>query len=66
MNELGILPYVVEMALNHSTGTALSRVYNSAQYLNEKTEAMQRWSDHVERIVSGANVIPFSLKEAIR
>ena len=64
MAEIGIAPHIVEAVVNHVSGSksGVAGVYNRATYLPEKTAALQRWADHVERIVSGehgANVVAF-------
>jgi integrase len=48
--ELGIAPHVVEAILNHVSGGAKrgpAGTYNRAQYLKERTRALQAWADHV-------------------
>jgi integrase len=49
-DELGIAPHVVEAVINHISGEAKKGVagtYNLAQYLRERTEALQAWADHI-------------------
>ena len=52
MNErLGIPPHIVEAVINHISGPAkrgVAGVYNRALYLNERREALCRWSDYVD------------------
>lgn len=38
----------IEMQLDHSTGTAVSRIYNRNDYLDERREMLQRWADWVD------------------
>jgi integrase len=48
--ELGIPPHVVEATVNHISGEAKRGVagrYNRAQYLKERTLALQAWADHL-------------------
>jgi integrase len=48
-DELGIAPHVVEAVINHVSGEArrgVAGVYNRAQYLKERTRALQAWADH--------------------
>jgi len=54
MAELGVLPHVIEAALNHVTGSrsAISRIYNRAPYADEMREALERWAEHVEAIAN--------------
>jgi hypothetical protein len=64
MNEIGVAPHVVEAVLNHVGGHkgGVAGVYNRAKYREEKRAALQRWADHVERVVAGegapAQVVP--------
>jgi integrase len=49
-DELGIAPHVVEAVINHISGEAKKGVagtYNRAQYLKERTAALQAWADHL-------------------
>jgi integrase len=50
MAELGILPHVIEAALNHVSGhkAGVAGVYNRARYSDEMRAALQKWADHVE------------------
>jgi hypothetical protein len=53
MNDIGVLPHIVEACLNHVSGAkaSVAGVYNKAKYNREKREALEKWADHVERIV---------------
>jgi hypothetical protein len=59
MNDLGILPHVVEAVLNHVSGTrgGVAGIYNRATYLREKTEALKLWADHLMAIIGDQNNI---------
>jgi integrase len=62
MCEIGIAPHIVEAIVNHVSGHkgGVAGVYNKAKYSQEKRTSLQRWADHVERVVSGqpaANVV---------
>jgi len=49
-DELGIAPHVVEAVINHVSGEAkrgVAGTYNRAQYLKERTLALQAWADHL-------------------
>jgi integrase len=54
----GILPHVVEAILGHVGGHqgGVAGTYNRAVYLDERRRALQRWSDHIEALVSGQPV----------
>ena len=56
MAEIGIAPHIVEAIVNHVSGHkgGVAGVYNRAKYSKEKRVALQRWADHVERLVSDA------------
>ena len=52
MAELGVMPHIVEVILNHRK-PGISAVYNHARYAGEVRQALLLWADHVEAIVSG-------------
>jgi hypothetical protein len=60
--DIGVSPHIIEAVLNHAGGhkRGVAGIYNRSTYLPEKTEALQRWADHVEQLVSGklAKVVP--------
>jgi integrase len=62
MADIGILPHVIEACLNHTSGAkaGVAGVYNVAAYDKEKADALIRWSEQIERIVTGqtAKVVP--------
>lgn len=53
MAELGIQPHVIEAVVNHVSGHkgGVAGIYNRATYADEKRNALQRWADHVTRMV---------------
>jgi integrase len=55
MNEIGVAPHVVEAVVNHVSGAKakVAGVYNRAAYRTEKTAALQRWADHLDRLTGG-------------
>lgn len=55
MASLGIPPHVVEAVENRVSGifSGVVGTYNRHDYLPEKREALQRWADHVAKIVAG-------------
>ncbi|MGY3690704.1 integrase [Bradyrhizobium sp. USDA 3240] len=56
MNELGVLPHIVEACVNHRSGVAkagVAGVYNLAEFLPERRAALERWAAHVAGLVSG-------------
>lgn len=54
MAELGVLPHIIEAILNHVSGHkgGVAGVYNRATYEDEMREALERWANHVDGIVS--------------
>jgi hypothetical protein len=60
-DQLDVLPHLVEALLNHIK-KGLEGVYNKAEYMKQKREALIRWGDHVEALVSAElpKVVPIS------
>jgi integrase len=58
---LGVQPHVIEAALNHKSGIirGVAGIYNRADYLAEKRQALDMWAARVEALVEGraANVV---------
>jgi integrase len=52
-DRLGVSPYIVEAVLNHVSGhkAGVAGVYNRAKYEAEMRAALQRWAEHVSKIV---------------
>jgi hypothetical protein len=57
MAEIGILPHVIEAALNHISGhkAGVAGVYNQARYDREVRAALEFWAEHVMAIVQNQN-----------
>jgi integrase len=55
MADLGILPHIIEVVLNHASGhkAGVAGVYNKSSYTNEVKEALKRWSNHIAEITGG-------------
>jgi integrase len=55
LQKLGIPLEVTEAVLNHTGGSrgGIVSVYQTHQYTIEKRDALQRWADHVEGLVTG-------------
>ncbi len=65
LNSLGVLPHVVEKILNH-TMQGVMAIYNRADYEVERTEAMQKWDDELDRILGQSaplNEVPGARQE---
>jgi hypothetical protein len=56
MHELGVEPHHVEAILNHVSGhkEGTAGVYNHATYRAQMAQALLRWADHVESIVTSS------------
>jgi integrase len=55
MQKLGTAVHVVEKALNHMSGTfsGITGTYQTHDYADEVTVALQKWGDRVARLVGG-------------
>jgi integrase len=55
MADLGVMPHVIEAALNHQSGhkRGPAGVYNRSRYDREVRNALALWSDHVGALVEG-------------
>jgi integrase len=60
MNDLGVLPHVVEAVLNHISGhkAGVAGVYNRASYAVEKRQALDLWAAHVIAITERKALAP--------
>jgi integrase len=61
--ELKIAPHVVDKILNHTAGTisGVARVYNRAEYLDERRGALEAWGQWIEALV-GLNVVRLAVR----
>lgn len=48
---LGTPQNIIDRVTNHITGRGMGRVYNMYDYRIEKSEALQKWADHIEELV---------------
>jgi len=59
LSRLRVAPHIAERCLNHSLG-GIVEVYDHHDYLEERGEALQKWSDHVYGLLfRNQTVIPF-------
>lgn len=58
LNEQGFAPDVIELQLAHAERNKVRAAYNRAQRLPERRRMMQKWSDYLDNLRSGAKVIP--------
>jgi hypothetical protein len=49
--EVGYKEDVVERTLAHSERNKVKAAYNYAQYIDERTEMMQAWSDYLDKLI---------------
>ncbi|UOR16735.1 tyrosine-type recombinase/integrase [Qipengyuania aquimaris] len=60
LNECGKWnPDAIERSLAHSDRNAIRGVYNRASYWNERVEMHQWWSDFLDRLREGGEVLPY-------
>ena len=60
MAELGVRPDVIELCVNHVSGSrgGIAGVYNQSELLPERKAALERWSAHVAALISdGDNIV---------
>jgi len=63
MQELGVLPSVIEKCLNHTEPALVRRTYQRAEYIPERREAFARLGEHLERVMRGdVNTSPAGLE----
>ncbi len=58
LNEQGFPPDVIELQLAHTERNKVRAAYNKAQRLPERRKMMQTWADYLDRLRTGAQVIP--------
>lgn len=56
---LGFPPHIIEQQLAHAVKDPLGRAYNRTAHLAERKKMMQAWSDYLDKLKAGAEVIPF-------
>jgi integrase len=57
LNEQGYNRDAIEMQLAHSENDSVRAAYNRAQYLPERKEMMQAWSDYLFALKHGADIV---------
>jgi integrase len=50
----------VELQLAHAVKDPNGRAYNRVQWLAERAEMMQAWADYLDRLRSGAAIVPIN------
>ena len=61
LNEQGWSPDAIERQLAHAPRDSVRAAYNRAQYLDERRRMMQSWSDYLDTLKNGAQIIPIGL-----
>jgi integrase len=56
--QLGQPAHLIEHQLAHAVRDPLGRSYNRTQHLKERRVMMQRWSDYLDTLRDGAQVVP--------
>ncbi|WP_298831111.1 integrase arm-type DNA-binding domain-containing protein [uncultured Piscinibacter sp.] len=56
---LGVDEAAIEAQLAHGVRDSLGRAYNRTTYLEQRRQMMQTWSDYLDKLRDGADVIPF-------
>jgi len=64
LNEMGYNRDAIERQLAHAESNKVRAAYNRAEYLNERIVIMQDWSNLLESMTSGNNVIIGDFKKA--
>ena len=59
LHEQGYPSDVIERQLAHKEGNAVKDAYDRAQHLPERIAMMQAWSDYLDALRKGADVVPF-------
>ncbi len=56
--ELHVKPEVIEHQLAHRVPDTLGTAYNRTKFLKERRAMMQQWADYLDKLKTGAEVIP--------
>ena len=54
LQRLGVAPHIVELALNHRSGTfsGVAGIYQRHRYVREVREAFESWSQHIQALTT--------------
>ena len=58
LNEKGWHPDLIELQLAHAERNKVRDAYNRAQRLDDRRKMMQDWSDYLDGLRAGANIVP--------
>jgi integrase len=59
-------PDAIERALAHGDSDIIRGTYNRGEYWSERVSMMQWWSDHLDQLRTGAEIVPLLGKAAVR
>ena len=59
LHELGFVSTDIELQLAHSDKNKIRAIYNRSERIKERTQMMHAWSDYLDTLRSGGNVVPF-------
>lgn len=62
LNEQGWNRDAIEAQLSHIESNAVRGAYNHAQYMEKRKEMMQWWSDYLDSLASGADIVNINVK----
>jgi len=60
LNDMGFNPDAIERQLAHTEKNQVRAAYNRGEYIDERTRMMQSWSDYLDGLRDGADVIPIN------
>jgi integrase len=60
IEQLKIPRVVTEKQLAHADGNSVSRAYDWAEYLEERSDMLQRWADLLDQVAVAAALAPVS------
>jgi integrase len=59
LHDLGFDTRDIELQLAHADKNKIRATYNRSERIKERTKMMQQWSDHLDSLRGGGNVVPF-------
>jgi integrase len=65
IEQLKIPRVVTEKQLAHADGNSVSRAYDWAEYLEERSDMLQRWADLLDQVAVAAGLAPVSEVSAV-
>jgi len=66
LNEMGWSPDVIERQLAHAERSKVRAAYNRATYMDERRKMMQAWSDYLDGLRKGGDVVAIKRSGASR